>query len=229
MIHDANCCLCEDCMDYRAAVIRRRARMGLRPIPQIPPVAATRDAAAGATNSTVSVGVGLHRGNDAPALDAHGPFPSLSSLESAASNPAMIATSGQSSSVAPVRVPEPQLARLGDTATLGPATHKERRSAGHPTGRRVTQGGAPCACVANAPAAQLPPCSEPASLGLGQMSSTAGETLPIPRDAAGAVLGQHLHGVHEAHGVSGLPAHAGRHVAASVATGVGAPTVGIAS
>lgn len=158
MIHDANRCLCEDCMDYRAAVIRRRARMGLRPIPQIPPVAATRDAAAGATT-----------------------------------------------------------------------THKERWSAGHPTGRRVTQGGAPCACVANAPAAQLPSCSEPASLGLGQMSSTAGETLPIPRDAAGAVLGQHLHGVHEAHGVSGLPAHAGRHVAASVATGVGAPTVGIAS
>ena len=121
MIHDANRCLCEDCMDYRAAVIRRRARMGLRPILQIPPVAATRDAAAGATTT------------------------------------------------------------------------------------------------------------EPVGTGLGQMSSTAGETLLIPSEAAGAVLGQHLHGVHEAHGVSGLPAHAGRHVAASVATGVGAPTVGIAS
>lgn len=71
--------------------------------------------------------------------------------------------------------------------------------------------------------------SEPGTNGFGPSSSMAGETLPIPRDAAGAVLGQHLHRVHEAHGVSGLPAHAGRHVAASVATGVGAPTVGVAS
>lgn len=77
MIHDANCCLCEDCMDYRAAVIRRRARMGLRPIPQIPPVAATRDAAAGVTTSSVggetpselATPVGL--GGQGPALDTY--------------------------------------------------------------------------------------------------------------------------------------------------------------
>jgi len=163
MIHDANRCLCEDCMDYRDRVKRARRRMGLRPIPQIPPVAATRDAAAGATNSEpVVIGLGLPQhgcANDTLLGGADGP--------------------GMASGASVVR-----------DQSFG---------------------------------VQLPGAE------LTQMSSTAGERLPIPREAAGAVLGQHLHGVHEAHGVSGLPAHAGRHVAASVATGVGAPTVGVAS
>ena len=118
MIHDANRCLCQDCMDYRAAAIRRRARMGLRPIPQIPPVAATRDAAAGATTT------------------------------------------------------------------------------------------------------------EPDTSGLGQMSSTAGETLPIPRDAAGAVLDDYP--AHSYPGVSGLAVHRGPVVAARAATN-GEPRLGEAS
>lgn len=119
----------------------------------------------------------------------------------------------------------PPVAVTRDAAAGATTTHKERWSAGHPTGRRVTLGGAPCACVANAPAAQLPSFSEPSCDGLGQMSSTAGETLPIPRDAAGAVL-DNLPGSRGR--VSGLPGHAG-HVAARAAAAMEAPTVGAVS
>lgn len=170
MIHDANRCLCEDCMDYRDRVLRARRRMGLRPIPQIPPVAATRDAAAG-----------------------------------------------------------------------GPTTHKEKRSAGHPTGQVVTQGDASRVGVADDLAAQLPQTPsvrvtrdprtegsnpEPVGTGLGQMSSTAGETLPIPRDAAGAVLDDYPASIMPR--VSGLTVHRGPFVAARAATN-GEPRLGEAS
>jgi hypothetical protein len=133
MIHDANRCLCEDCMDYRDRVLRARRRMGLRPIPQIPPVAATRDAAAGAETPSVRV--------------------------------------------------------TRDTRTEG----------SNP---------------------------EPVSSGFGLMSSTAGETLPIPRDAAGAVLDDYP--AYSNPRVSGLTVHRGPVVAARAATN-GEPRLGEAS
>jgi len=68
--------------------------------------------------------------------------------------------------------------------------------------------------------------SELASHGLGQMSSTAGETLPIPRDAAGAVLDDYP--AHSYPGVSGLAVHRGPVVAARAATN-GEPRLGEAS
>lgn len=172
----------------------------------------------------------------------------------------------QMSSVAPEHAPEPSSRRLGGVATLAASTHKEKRPAGYPADRRVTLGGAQCACVANAPVAQLPLVSEPAHTGLGQMSraegdtardavpappgraaggstpsvrvtrdtraegsssepgtngfgpssSMAGETLPIPRDAAGAVLDAFP--AYSNPRVSGLTVHRGRVVAARAAT-----------
>ena len=71
-------------------------------------------------------------------------------------------------------------------------THKEKRPAGYPADRRVTLGGAQCACVANAPVAQLPLVSEPAHTGLGQMSRAEGEAA---RDAVPAPPGRAA-GVH---------------------------------
>ena len=104
----------------------------------------------------------------------------------------------QLSSVAPERVSEPTHTRLGDTATLAPATHKERGSAGYPTGRRVTLGGAPCACVANAPAAQLPSSSEPSCERLGQLSRAEGDTardsVPAPPGRGAGAHGFDLRG-----------------------------------
>lgn len=67
---------------------------------------------------------------------------------------------------------------------------------------------------------------EPVSSGFGLMSSTAGETLPIPRDAAGAVLDDYP--AHSYPGVSGLAVHRGPVVAARAATN-GEPRLGEAS
>lgn len=102
------------------------------------------------------------------------------------------ARTAQMSSVAPEHALEPHIARLGCVATLAASTHKEKRPAGYPAGRRVTLGGAQCACVANAPAAQLPLVSEPAHTGLGQMSRAEGEAA---RDAVPAPPGRAA-GVH---------------------------------
>ena len=51
MTHDANRCLCEECLDYRAAQVRRNRRRGLRDLSTFTPVVVTRDAATGATSS----------------------------------------------------------------------------------------------------------------------------------------------------------------------------------
>lgn len=51
MTHDANRCLCEECLDYRAAQVRRNRRRGLRDLSTFTPVVVTRDTATGATSS----------------------------------------------------------------------------------------------------------------------------------------------------------------------------------
>ena len=152
----------------------------------------------------------------------------------------------QMSSVAPEHAPEPSSRRLGGVATLAASTHKEKRPAGYPADRRVTLGGAQCACVANAPVAQLPLVSEPAAAGLGQMSSVGGETrseyravptrcgvsasaplAPVVLTVGGPTLDSLPLVVHEAPGVSGSAVHVG-HVAARAVTD-GGPRLGEAS
>lgn len=169
MIHDANRCLCEDCMDYRDRVLRARRRMGLRPIPQIPPVAATRDAAAGVKMSTA-----------ASTREAVPP-----------GAPTVAYTPGATG-------PEPSTRQWTPTPSVR-VTRDTRTEGSNP---------------------------EPVSSGLGQMSSTAGETLPIPRDAAGAVLDDYPASIMPR--VSGLTVHRGPFVAARAATN-GEPRLGEAS
>lgn len=133
----------------------------------------------------------------------------------------------------------PPVAATRDAAAGATTTHKERGSAGYPTGRRVTLGGAPCACVANAPAAQLPSFSEPSCDRLGQTSSTAagsspfiaGLVAPTPVTCSALELDTYPRAGRNTTGVSGL---AVRHEADVdlVVHDVGvqrAPTVGAAS
>ena len=51
MSHDANRCLCEECLNFRAAQARRNRRRGLRNLNQFSPAAVDRDTAAGDTTS----------------------------------------------------------------------------------------------------------------------------------------------------------------------------------
>lgn len=50
MTHDANRCLCEECLNFRAAQKRRNRRRGLRDLATYSPAAASRSTAAGDTN-----------------------------------------------------------------------------------------------------------------------------------------------------------------------------------
>jgi len=119
-----------------------------------------------------------------------------------------------------------------DMRAEGSTTHKKEEPAGYPADRRVTLGGAQCACVANAPVAQLPLVSEPVCIGLGQMSSVGGESrsehaAPVVLTVGGPTLDSLPLVVHEAPGVSGSAVHVG-HVTARAVTD-GGPRLGEAS
>lgn len=106
---------------------------------------------------------------------------------------------------------------LRDLSLFSPVAAADDGCSSSVVGNRdaATGGSTPSVCVTRDTRAEGS-SSEPGTNGFGPSSSMAGETLPIPRDAAGAVLDAFP--AYSNPRVSGLTVHRGRVVAARAAT-----------